>query len=448
MTGDAREAGTSVAGAAQGAADALAGADAAQSAEEAASGIGASAAVSAGEDAACAASEATGGNAPESADAGKPEVAASGAPEGELSAADRELEENNALASVFDDVRAQSAKSAFSTPDRWVELGLVPAHLSADDFEMMVYEYLEDYRRDHKDEIEHERRERAAKRDAVRSATHAVGVPPKIPNRRIAQIERDDERAAEHETDNDASAVASSAAPDALSASQPRARSAATPDAANAHGDNGAPSDNAAPDAHDNAASPELGVAATPSPGEASPSDTGSDQNADAQDDPFANLNIPEGYKLTCIEGEYVLVPDEDARPVRKEIHCEHIVTLVGQHSYYLYDSDLMTKNYAHWLFLAAEDNPLATFVDCVREEGRVYPRPLSASDLANEPFRMDAANVEETWGKVRDSGDYPDIERCEASNGDVYFFSTIYLSRVLAESLAEYESVERRANV
>ena len=77
-----------------------------------------------------------------------------------------------------------------------------------------------------------------------------------------------------------------------------------------------------------------------------------------------------------------------------------------------------------------------------------MYPRPLSESDLANEPFRMSASEVEETWGKLVESGDYPDIERCEASNGDVYYFSTLYMTRVLAESLAEYESVERKANV
>ena len=77
-----------------------------------------------------------------------------------------------------------------------------------------------------------------------------------------------------------------------------------------------------------------------------------------------------------------------------------------------------------------------------------MYPRPLSKSDLANAPFNMSANKVEETWGKLVESGDYPDIERCEASNGDVYFFSTLYMTRVLAESLAEYESVERKANV
>lgn len=165
-------------------------------------------------------------------------------------------------------------------------------------------------------------------------------------------------------------------------------------------------------------------------------------------DDPFADLKLPEGYKLVELEGEYVLVPDEDAAPVKKEIHCEHIVTLVGQHSYYLYDSDLMTKSYAHWAFLAAEDNPMATFVDCVREDGRVYPRPFAAEDLANPPFHMNKSKVEDTWAELQKSGEYPDIERCEASNGDVYFFSTLYMDRTLAESLAEYRSVERLSNV
>ena len=352
----------------------------------------------------------------------------------EPTAEERELAENNALADVFDDVRKQSADSLLVTPDRWAEQGFVPEHMTADEFEMLVYEYLEDYRRDHKDEIAEEKRERAAKRNSVRSATHAVGVPPKIPNRRLAQKEADEEAEREEAAADAEDGRASSGAPAAGGAAKAEPASALAADTASV-------STSVEPGASTGAAG-QAGasrVADTP----VAPADAGADS-----DDPFAGLKIPEGYKLVELEGEYVLVPDEDAKPVRKEIHCEHIVTLVGQHSYYLYDSDLMTQSYAHWAFLAAEDNPLATFVDCVREEGRVYPRPLSASDLANEPFRMSASKVEQTWGELVESGDYPDIERCEASNGDVYFFSTLYMTRVLAESLAEYESVERKANV
>ena len=372
---------------------------------------------------------------------------------------ERELAENNALADVFDDVRRQSSDSQLVVPSRWVELGLVPGHMTSDEFEMLVYEYLEDYRRDHKDEIAAEKAERARKASSIRSATRAVGVPPKIPNRRLKQIEEDEKAAAQKAARemSEAGTATSASGADETTAS---AGESAAPDAVIALGgavDAVAPSRVLASSevAAESASSvraeamdvfaPHASEAASAAP--EVPADPSADSSA-AGDDPFAGLKLPEGYKLVELEGEYVLVPDEDAAPVKKEIHCEHIVTLVGQHSYYLYDSDLMTKSYAHWAFLAAEDNPMATFVDCVREDGRVYPRPFAAEDLANPPFHMSKSKVEDTWAELQKSGEYPDIERCEASNGDVYFFSTLYMDRMLAESLAEYRSVERLSNV
>ena len=143
-----------------------------------------------------------------------------------------------------------------------------------------------------------------------------------------------------------------------------------------------------------------------------------------------------------------MLVEDENAVPVRKEIKCNRIKVLMGMHSYYLYDETLMTASYARWAFLAAEDNPVVTFVECVREDSRVYPRPYAAECLKNPPFRMTDEQIEETWQAVRDSGNYPDIERTEASNGDVYYYSTQYLESGYAASLAEYDAVERPADV
>ena len=372
---------------------------------------------------------------------------------------ERELAENNALADVFDDVRRQSSDSQLVVPSRWGELGLVPGHMTSDEFEMLVYEYLEDYRRDHKDEIAAEKAERARKASSVRSATRAVGVPPKIPNRRLKQIEEDEKAAAQKAareaseassglaaSGDDAKATAGEAvAPNGASASKQAADVAVAPvilESSQVAADSASSSQIDALDA----AVPHASEAAPTAPAEGSSAPEVPE--AAVGDGPFAGLKLPEGYKLVELEGEYVLVPDEDAAPVKKEIHCEHIVTLVGQHSYYLYDSDLMTKSYAHWAFLAAEDNPLATFVDCVREDGRVYPRPFAAEDLANPPFHMSKSKVEDTWAELQKSGEYPDIERCEASNGDVYFFSTLYMDRTLAESLAEYRSVERLSNV
>ena len=372
--------------------------------------------------------------------AGNAETAAAGvdeAPEGEAAdepteeelAAARELAENNALADVFDDVRKQSADSHLVTPERWPEIGLVPEHMTAEDFEMFVYEWLEDYQAEHKDEIEAERAAERAKADAVRSATRAVGVPPKIPNRRLAQIEADNEAKAAEAADKAPEAVEDSA----------EAESAAGVDAS-------MQVDNAAESA-ESAAVVAAPTASEPAP--ASPDDASEDDQP-AEDDrsPFAGLRIPEGYRLEQIEGEWVLVEDENAAPVRKEIKCNRIKVLMGMHSYYLYDETLMTASYARWAFLAAEDNPVVTFVECVREDSRVYPRPYAAECLKNPPFRMTDEQIEETWQAVRDSGNYPDIERTEASNGDVYYYSTQYLESGYAASLAEYDAVERPADV
>ena len=372
--------------------------------------------------------------------AGNAEAAAAGvdeAPEGEAAdepteeelAAARELAENNALADVFDDVRKQSADSHLVTPERWPEIGLVPEHMTAEDFEMFVYEWLEDYQAEHKEEIEAERAAERAKAAAVRSATRAVGVPPKIPNRRLEQIEADNEAKATEAADKAPEAVEDSA----------EAESAAGVDAS-------VQVDDAAESAESAA------VAATPAASEPAPGspDSAAEDEQPAEDDrsPFAGLRIPEGYRLEQIEGEWVLVEDENAAPVRKEIKCNRIKVLMGMHGYYLYDETLMTASYARWAFLAAEDNPVVTFVECVREDSRVYPRPYAAECLKNPPFRMTDEQIEETWQAVRDSGNYPDIERTEASNGDVYYYSTQYLESGYAASLAEYDAVERPADV
>ncbi|MFR5827905.1 MAG: hypothetical protein ACLUE1_01935 [Adlercreutzia equolifaciens] len=103
---------------------------------------------------------------------------------------------------------------------------------------------------------------------------------------------------------------------------------------------------------------------------------------------------------------------------------------------------------YARWAFLAAEDDPVATFIECVREESSVYPRPMARENLANDPFRMNAEAVEAAFAEARAQGRADDIERVEASNGDVYFYSTTYLTPRRAQALAEWDAVERIRNV
>lgn len=319
-------------------------------------------------------------------------------------------EEQGALARVFADVRKLSRDGRLAEPTRWEAEGLVPEHSTADDFEMLVYEYWEGHhaRRDGQDAPAKAggavSGARAADNaaNAVRSSViRSVGVPPFLRRAGDAPVEGADGGAAS-----------------GLDAADVRgAAYAGERDDADGQGIFGACEESA------------VGAAGS-------------------VPEEFAGLKLPEGYRLAEIEGEWVLVPVEDAGGSVPEIDCENIEALVGRRSYYLYDRSIMTDAFAHWAFLAAEDDDVVTFVDCAREESRVYPRPMPTDMLENDPFRFSAERIERAWEAVRDSGEYPDVERVEASNGDVYYFSTRYLSRVRAAALAEWASVERARNV
>ena len=172
-------------------------------------------------------------------------------------------------------------------------------------------------------------------------------------------------------------------------------------------------------------------------------------ETAQDEDNDF-ELVPPEGYKLVEVDGQWGLVEtDEPPAPKKLTIDAAGIKTIRGAGSdVYLFDGNQMTGPYAHWAMLAEEGDPLATFACCVRDESRIYPRPMAASDLANEPIRMDATQVEDVWQKAQAAEGYGDIHRIAASNGDVYFYSSDHLEADHAQSLAEWSSVGRFMNV
>lgn len=361
-------------------------------------------------------------------DAGAAAGDASAAEEEDPEAVARELAENNALADAFDEVRRASAASELLVPARWEAAGIVPEHMEPQEFSQLALGYLERWSEEHAADVAREQEEREEKKRSVRSASRCVGVPPKIPNRRIAQIEAEE-------------AAAEADGGDGTGADE--ARESEVPSRTAPAGQDG--------DVLAVAAAADAALQPAPAlEGPARPADDGtlSQPADDTDDDPFAGLTVPDGYRLAELDGEIVLVKNESAKPQRKEIDCSHIAVIKGLRGTYLYDTQKMTERYAHWAFLAAEDDPVTTFAECVREDSRVYPRPYRASNLENEPFNMSAADIESAWEKVSASEAYADIERASASNGDVYFYSTRYLTPAYARSLAEYASVIRPANV
>jgi hypothetical protein len=177
----------------------------------------------------------------------------------------------------------------------------------------------------------------------------------------------------------------------------------------------------------------------------------GTEASPDKESPEAARALIDLGSRLNTEELQMLL--EAFAARVREESRAARLLATAGDFSdlrqikgretSYWYSQNLMTESYAGWAMLAREDDVAQTLVQCAREESRTYPRPLSAHSLSNAPFHLTAEALAEAFERIRESGEFPDIERLVASNGDVYYFSNKHLRRVRAEALAEYYSVD-----
>lgn len=309
-------------------------------------------------------------------------VPAVGAAQGDAAVDDEQM----LLAALFDAVRAESAAGRLVEPSSWEAAGLVPAGWTADDWEMNVYEYLEEHA--------------VAPADAPvepaqkpRTATKPVGIP------RFMREEPSEEE------------VPESIVPDDVLVSENPRRDA-------------------------------LQSVRSGEAGESTEADLSRSARTDAMECPSETAAAAAFF--AAVEASAVGGNPAAADNPTFALPCADIVAMVGAHSYYLYSREHMTDAYARWAFLAKEDDRVATFVECVRQESRTYPRPFEAASLYNEPFCYTAEDVEALWQTVSESGAYPDLATTTASNGDVYYYSTDYLKPAYAASLAEWNSVER----
>lgn len=302
-------------------------------------------------------------------------------------ALDPEQAREEAIAAVLDAARAASRASRLSCPCEWEAAGLVPPSMTPEDLEMAVYDALMEFG------------DPNGSREAAGVGGPDAGAAPR--------------RAANKHVKS------------AFSSSNGRPVGAS-------------PFKHKKPRADDPAMGDVQGAGGCPD--RASSAATGTAQWAVP---PSEDCLSESGYPPAPPQETSNQIPEEDPHP-----EFAHIRLLMGAESYYLYDDSAMTDAYARWAFLAAEDDPVATFIECVREESSVYPRPMARESLANDPFRMNAEAVEAAFAEARAQGRADDIERVEASNGDVYFYSTTYLTPRRAQALAEWDAVERIRNV
>ena len=346
--------------------------------------------------------------------------------------------EHEALVAVFKSVRTASSDSRLSQPVQWEEDGLVPDHLTGEDLEMMVYDYLHAFW-----EREEERALEEADQEpkpTFRTATRAVGIPRAFDP--VARAE-DEARAAQEAADAEKEATAGwRTESDAFGESE----SALAAESLSVHGGDECPVD--APARGDGSFASAPHERAHEKDGQEAAAAIVRDEDDSDAFEPF-ELTVEGVRGVVClVDGEPAFVPYAPGEAPEEEVDCTGIKLLQGRTSYYLYDSGRMTDAFANWAFMAEENDDASTLATLAREESRTYPRPMPASSLKNDPFGFTDDRIDEAWKVVQECGSYPDIAEAFASNGDRYFFSTDYLSRAYAESLAEWASVERYMNV
>lgn len=328
------------------------------------------------------------------------------------------IAENNACAECFDLIRKNTLRCKLTTPQDWE--GLVPEHLTDYEFSKMIFEHLDEDAADvFTDDLNAEAQKngdasmsasksgngRSDLKKPSRFASRSVGVPNIFGSRKN----------------------------DAANASVTVARSdpSESPSEENAELDE----------------DPSTG--SDPHGSVLDDMNTAYDYSREEQEVDDFELVPPEGYELVEIDGEWGLIKtDKKRKPTLKEIDAHDIKIMQGANDRYLFDCSNMTDSYARWAFLSAEDDPLTTFVYCVREDSKLYPRPMAIVSFTNDPLNLAKDEVEDLWVKSQEVPEFSDINRITASNGDVYFYSDRYLTEEHAKSLAEWSSVERRMNV
>ncbi|OUP10459.1 hypothetical protein [Collinsella sp. An2] len=135
--------------------------------------------------------------------------------------------------------------------------------------------------------------------------------------------------------------------------------------------------------------------------------------------------------------------PDE---PLPEPDVCD-LALIMGKKAIYLYSAALMSHSFAHALYLTAEDDEVATFVDVVRTESRVYPRPVAQDSFMNPPYLWSPARTKQVYEKVAANEAFKDIHVTHTSKGEAYYYSDWYLSDAQGKALAQWYGVEKGMN-
>lgn len=123
------------------------------------------------------------------------------------------------------------------------------------------------------------------------------------------------------------------------------------------------------------------------------------------------------------------------------------ITSLRGKKDLYYYSKDKMTENYANMVFRIEENDLIRAMAELIRKNSNIYPRPTSIKTFYSKPFSFTTELLRELLENLKDSSEYSDIEETKASNEAVYLYSSKFLTKKYAKSLAEWIEVGQYEN-
>lgn len=132
----------------------------------------------------------------------------------------------------------------------------------------------------------------------------------------------------------------------------------------------------------------------------------------------------------------------EDLELLIAEAAEDDIKLMRGTKDTYFFSENHVTSAYALHLFRVMERDPAKMIADTVRDESRMYPRPTPAYIFLESPFNMNEAQLDGVLWQISQRNDMDDIKSTTVSNGSLYLYSTLYLTDLHAETMAEWNEV------
>ncbi len=153
----------------------------------------------------------------------------------------------------------------------------------------------------------------------------------------------------------------------------------------------------------------------------------------------FSTADLPEAARAA---------PD-DWRRLVADAAAEHpdlrtVATAGGGSAYF--SERHMTGAYAGFLASRGGD-PLPLIVQTVREESRVYPRPVPIATFSEPPYDLSPQHLAACLERVRSDAETADIARTVTSAGTTFLYSTRHLHPDHAAALAEWIDVGQAEN-